>query len=489
MADDPWGQFVVRPATTAPPDDPWAQFTPASSPADLGATALWNKPANVSWGDYMLAHLAKPFQGANQAANDYGRVASNALTFNQGDRLNSWLNGSSLPDERAASAAARDRLGMMAPIAEAATYALGPGELNVAGRLGGKVGGMMAEGALSGGLYGAGSANDVSQIPGAAVSGALGGTAGGAAGRLATRFLDPVVAAGATAIGRATGALDNPADVTAATKAARGAAYDELKNTPLDIGDTRQALQRVRDVVEKMDPTGGFQKNAPRSMAVLDNLQAHVTNNNAATAHDLVSLGLDKLRNIPDTAAAGGESELRPAIQQGIENFLESGPAAGQLKAARAAHQDYANAKALEDWSSGLRDFGASPAGAAQDVAQTFYSDPARKAQYDALANIANAGGGGQSAYGLMHAAHGPIDMAAAAAGLGHFAGPVGAAVSYGAFKPAASALLKRGQKAAVQNAISAAYPALTARTTAYQPDLSPAARALLFGGLGGHGF
>lgn len=472
------------------PNAPAAASTSAPPAGqDLGTTALWNKPADTSWSDFMLAHLAKPFQGADQAANDYGRVASNAMTFNQADRLNSWLAGTDLAQERAASAAARDRLGAMAPVVEGATYAVGPGELNIAGRLGGKLAGMAGEGAIAGGLYGAGAANDVSQMPGAAAMGALGGAGAGALGRGATKLLNYGATAGATAAGRAAGVLDNPDDVTATTKAARDAAYDVMKNTPLDIGDTRQALQGVRNSVQALDPTGGFQKNAPRTMAILDNLQDHVTNNNAVSAHDLLALGLDKLKNIPDTAAAGGENELKGPVQKGIENFLESGPAAGQLADAKAAHQTYANAKALEQWQKGLSDFGTSPANAAQDLAQTFYSDPASKAQYDALANIANAGGGGQTAWGLMHAAHEPIDMAAAAAGLGHMAGPVGAAVSYGAVKPAMSALLKRGQKGAVQNAIANAYPALTGSTTAFQPNLSPAVRALLFGGLGAKGF
>ena len=487
-ADDIQG--VLRQKYGAPGAAPTSPAAPAADPSAPGPD-----PRDPSWkptGNAFLDFLTRPratSEGVGQAAADYGRTIGNAATFNLADRGLAALQGTSLADQRAASAAARDRVGpIMAPIAEGATYAMGPGGL-VAGGLARAAGrGAITEGAIAGGLYGAGSANDVSQMPGAAGVGALAGGGAGLLGAGAGRALNWATGKAANAVGRATGMLDNPSDVTAAAEAARDAAYDTMKATPLDIGDTRSALQNIRNSVQALDPTGGFQKNAPRAMSILDNLQDHVTNNNSVTAHDLLSLGLDKLRNIPDTAAAGGENELKGPIQKGIENFLESGPAAGQLADAKAAHQTFANAKALEQWQKGLNDFGTSPANAAQDVAQSFYSDPAKKAQYDALANIANAGGGGQTAWGLMHAAHEPIDMAAAAAGLGHMAGPVGAAVSYGAVKPALGALLKQNQKGAVQSAIANAYPALTGRRTAFQPDLSPAVKALLFGGLGGKG-
>jgi hypothetical protein len=442
--------------------------TPAAfnaGPATIGQQSVFEKPADVSMNDFMLAHLSELGKGMGQigqAADDYARVASN--TYGLGDRLASTMGGTDIAAERAKTQAARERLG---PIAYAADMT-GGGPLGKVAELGG--GGFLANMAVGGGAGYAGGVGrgDASPLTDA-VMGAGGAGLGTAAGKTILGPLANWGAKGATALGQKLGFLDNPADVTAATKAARDAAYDTMKNTSLDIGDTRQALQGVRNAVNAMDPTGGFQKNAPRSMAILDNLQDFAANSNDITAHDLVSLGLDKLRNIPDTAAAGGENELKPAIQKGLENFLDSGPAAGQLDAARDAHATYKNAQALQQWSQGLKDFGSSPASAAQDAAQTFYSDPAKKAQYDALARIANAGGGGQSAWGLMHAAHEPIDMAAAAAGLGHMAGPVGAAVSYGAFKPAASALLKRGQAGAVQDAIASAYPALTGRTTAFQ--------------------
>jgi hypothetical protein len=435
-----------------------------NQPSNLGQQSLLEKPADVSMQDFMLAHLSELGKGAGQmgqAADDYARVASN--TYGLGDRFASTMSGTDIADERAKTAAARERLG---PIAYAADMT-GGGPLGKLAELGG--GGFLANMGVGGAAGYAGGVGRGDASPGMdAAMGAGGAGLGTAAGKYVLGPLANWGMKGASALGQKLGFLDNPEDVTAATKAARDAAFDTMKATPLNVGDTRQALQGVRNTVNAMDPTGGFQKNAPRTMAVLDNLQDFAANTNDINAHDLVSLGLDKLRNIPDTAATGGENELRPAIQAGLKNFLESGPAAGQLGDAQAAHQTYANAKALQDWSQGLKDFGASPASEAQSTAQTFYNDPSSE-PYKALARIANAGGGGQSAYGLMHAAHEPIDMAAAAAGLGHMAGPVGAAVSYGAIKPAMGALLKRGQAGAVQNAITSAYPALTGSTTAFQ--------------------
>ena len=148
----------------------------------------------------MLAHLAKPFQGADQAAQDYSRTAVDAATFGLGDRFQSYLTGNPLDKERAATAAASGRLGAMAPIVQGAMYAAGPGELGIAKGLGeaaapllggGKVaqwaGGVLgsgAEGALAGGAGAAGHGEDAGQgaLWGGAL-GAAGGVPGGIVGR------------------------------------------------------------------------------------------------------------------------------------------------------------------------------------------------------------------------------------------------------------------------------------------------------------------
>jgi hypothetical protein len=500
------GAFDDYQPPTAPQGGAFSGYSPPPAPPpDLGSTMLWNKPANVSTSDFLLAHLAN-LKAPVQQASDLGRVAAN--TFGLGDRtlagastyglwnyLNPGLSGTAADQskpsaaydaafaaERAKTAAASERLGPVASTA-ASMVGYGPlGELGVAGRLGGGVMGTAAEGALAGGLAGAGQGDGVA-------TGAAAGAVGGAGlGALTKYALNPLATVGANAFGKATGLLSDPAQVTADALAARTNAYDALKSTPLDIGDTRQALQSVRDTIETMDPTGGFQKNAPRSMAVLDNLQDHVANNNSVSAHDLVSLGLDKLRNIPDTAAAGGENELKPAIQTGLENFLNNGPAAGQLAAAKDAHATYANAKALQAWSQSLTGFGSSPASEAQSLAEKFYPDP-KSPEYQSLSKIVQAAsGGGQTAYNLMHL----IDPLLAAGGAA-VAGPGGAIAGEMAghlAKPTIGAALGRAQQGAVQRAIGGAYPALTgAPPSLWSPDFSPAARALLFGKAASSGY
>jgi hypothetical protein len=167
----------------------------SSDPADLGTTAIWNKPADTSWSDFMLAHLAKPFQGADQAAQDYSRTAVDAATFGLGDRLQSYLTGNPLDQERASTSAASSRLGVMAPIVSGAMYAAGPGELGAASKIGetvapaigkwaGGVLGSGAEGAIAGGAGAAGHGDDVgsSALLGGAL-GAAGGSLGGVVGR------------------------------------------------------------------------------------------------------------------------------------------------------------------------------------------------------------------------------------------------------------------------------------------------------------------
>jgi hypothetical protein len=222
MADDPFAQYLT-PKAGAPnsSDDPFAQYlkpaTAAAAPTDLGTTAIWNKPANVSWSDYMLAHLAKPFQGANQAAQDYARTAVDAATFGLGDRLQIALTGNPLEQERTNTAAAAGRLGAMAPIVGGAMYAMGPGELGLAARgadlLGGGylagIAGSAAEGAGAGALGAAG--HDESAGQGALYGGLL-GSAGGALGGAAGRGGTLPVARTAADLGQEAQAAYSPLD-------------------------------------------------------------------------------------------------------------------------------------------------------------------------------------------------------------------------------------------------------------------------------------
>ena len=217
MAANPFDQFDAKPANPFDQFDAPAKTSaststspaPAPTPAgqDLGTTALWNKPADTSWSDYLLAHLAKPFQGADQAAQDYSRTAVDAATFGLGDRFQSYLTGNPLAQERAQTAAASSRLGAMAPIVQGAMYAAGPGEIGAASKIGeavapaigkwaGGVLGSGVEGAIAGGAGAAGHDESIGQ--GALLGGALGaagGVPGGVVGRGGT--LAPAVSEGA----------------------------------------------------------------------------------------------------------------------------------------------------------------------------------------------------------------------------------------------------------------------------------------------------
>ena len=210
MAGNPFDDFD---APQANPFDAFDAPKPAAGAQDLGSTAFWNKPANVGWGDYLLAHVMKQGQGADQAAQDYSRAAADDITFGLADRLQSSLTGNDLAQERALTQQAHSRLGAMDYVTAGAMYGLGPGELGLASRLGeaaapylgplakstvagvapvagkfgswaGGVAGSAVEGALAGGAGAAGHGEDIGQgaLMGGATGG-VGGLAGGVVGR------------------------------------------------------------------------------------------------------------------------------------------------------------------------------------------------------------------------------------------------------------------------------------------------------------------
>jgi len=497
----------------APPTGFWHPLTPAPSDptfttsSALGQTGLLDKPANVSMRDWLAAKYAEAGSGIgqlNQTGEDYFRVASNA--FGVGDKLNSWSNGTTLAQEQQKTQEARDRLGPAATFAANMTgfgplKALGVGaKLDAAGRP------MLA----SATDFGIGSAvqgaattpsddtwlQTLGRIGAYGTGGFLGGGTLGAGAKYA---LNPIANWTANAAGRATGALAKPTAITDALQANRDAAYDALKDAPLDPADTRQALQGIRDGISAIDPTGGLLKNAPRSSAVLDNLQKHAAESDDISAHDLLSLGLDKL-----PPPAGGEAEIAPLIKTGINNYLDSTPAAGMVQDAKDAHRLFANARDLQGMTQNMKAWGTSPAGQAQQIATQYYPDQAAKwfenpsdpaaAQFAALQKISRAAGGSAiSPYGATHALAPLIDMATAGAG-GLVGGPAGAVIgehagnllNYGVVKPAAGAALGYMTKKASQNAINAGYPALTGQAVRFPPInmMSPVVRQLIWGSM-----
>jgi hypothetical protein len=239
--------WMNAPLVTPPSPNPAAPA--AASQQDLGTTALWNKPADTSWNDYLMAHLAKPFQGADQAAQDYSRTAVDAATFGLGDRFQSYLTGNPLDKERAATAASSGRLGAMAPIVQGAMYAMGPGEVGAASKIGeaaapwlggGKVaqwtGGVLGSAAEGAGAGAAGAAgHDESIGQGALVGGAL-GAAGGVPGGVVGR---------GGALAPATSAADLKAQAQQAYAPLSNVIYDATKEVhpALDVTDAQNALR------------------------------------------------------------------------------------------------------------------------------------------------------------------------------------------------------------------------------------------------------
>ena len=194
MADDPlYGFKPVQQPSSA--NDPLMGFKPTSSSApppatqDLGTTALWDKPTNVSWSDYMLAHLAnaaKPLQGIA----DPRQNLNEALTFGSG--LTGGASGF-IPGVRERTAQAEQELDPQTRIAlQGAGYLVGPGKLGIATKIGeaaapaigGWAGGVLGSAAEGAGASALGAAGAGQTPEGVAKSALIGGVGGGALGSL-----------------------------------------------------------------------------------------------------------------------------------------------------------------------------------------------------------------------------------------------------------------------------------------------------------------
>jgi hypothetical protein len=236
MADDPLAGYT-------PTVDPLAGYTPTAPPAasDLGTTAFWNKPADASWSDYMLAHLKNiavpsldPHLNANEAVLLGSGLSGGLSGFIPGMR------------ERTAQAEQETPLGNRIAL-QGAGYMLGPGKLGIAAKLGeglapaigdwaGGVLGSAGEGALASGAGTAGAGGSTTDVAKAMGIGALGGGAGGAVGGV---------------VGR--GGTLPPAQSAADLRAAATQKYDPLSNVlydatkevhpTIDITDAQNALR------------------------------------------------------------------------------------------------------------------------------------------------------------------------------------------------------------------------------------------------------
>ena len=466
----------------------------AGGPQDLGTTALWNKPANVGWGDYMLAHLAKPFQGANQAAQDYSRTAVDAATFGLGDRLQSYLTGNPLEKERAETAAASGRLGAMAPIVSGAMYAVGPGELGlgarVAERLGGGwlagVGGAAAEGAGTGALGAAGHDESIGQ--GALVGGALGG-AGGLLGGVSGRG----------------GALTAPIS-SDDLKAAAQAEYAPLSQVLFDAkGEVHPQLDAAKNAIDQIDRTGQQWKLAKSTRAEFNNLQNAVQ----LSAEDIqkAQARLGKISSSPN--ASDQDKWMAPQISDALENVMQTGlpqtgvPAGVQPSGYAAAVRDRGDVLAgrakdvgrVETWQDNAKVAGGPDVSSQarryllSDEGQRFA--PPGSPQFSAYNELAKAPGGpdvgaAPSIWDVRHVARPVLDPmigAAFGAGAGAFGGHedpatiaegalTGAALGYGLHKGVPWAQSKFFQQPTQQRALASALSTLSSGN--YQAPVQP---------------
>jgi hypothetical protein len=481
------------PSAAAPgATDPLAGYDPSKyglGPAtgqDLGSTAFWNKPANASWSDYLLAHLAKQGQGFDQAGADYGRTIADAATFGLGDRALAYATGAPLEQERANTAAAQSRLGVMQYPAEALGYAALPGALVDAAGLRGAG---WVSGALSGALEGTA----------AGTAGALGhdenpylGAAGGAAGGA----LGGVVGGGLSSLSGYVpkGGPASPGAVTNTLRGVKDDAYDALKNVTYDPADLRTGLTGIGGSLKAVDPAGEF-AGAPRSKAALDGLwdQATDPSNPVQTAHSVLST-IDRLNDAMGPNG-GAENDFAPVIKTGLNNFLQNatptsghavGSATGMISDAQAAQKAYGNARDLQGMAQNMKLWGTSPAGQAQKIGQTFYNDqsiPANVAPTQALSRIAQAAGGSAiGPYQVTRMIEPALGYAGAAAGGGP--GALAAELGGHLLKAPISGVMNAAQKTGTMGAINAAYPTLTGQPGAFVRSPSPISplMALLLG-------
>ncbi|HEX5211643.1 MAG TPA: hypothetical protein VFW22_07910 [Pseudolabrys sp.] len=475
-------------------DDPLAGYTPPSQSA-ADPLAGYKPPVSQSWTDYLLGHLA----GAPKTADDFVRAATDAMTFGYGDKAIGYLTGQ---NESALTQAARGRLGTAGNIAADVTgYAMGPGELNIAGRLGGGIIGSAIEGAGAGAASAAG--HDQNPV-GGAVTGGLTGGGGGALAKIAS----PVVKGVANKLGYGP---PSAGDITDNLATAKTAAYDQLKNVIYSGDPVLTAAQNARVAIETADPGGALRQNAPRTMAELSRIENRtwpIGFNRATqqpiypaqTAHDVLT-SLDNLRDYQGPSA-GAENDLAPIVEQHLNGVLASTPLAGSpgngadlLAKAKAANALFKNAENLQEWKRvasipGQQSVG-SAAGAELKANPQFYD----QGQSDALKSLAATGDKGASPYGTFrHVMHPLIEGAIHGGGLlgageitGHMPEFATMAALYGGAIPIYKAIQAARGAGNVQGALEGAYPALTGYDIRNQaPDaFNRAFRNLVFGGMG----
>ena len=311
-----------QPATTAAP------ATVAAPPTSMPAAMTYdpNDP-NAGWGSWALSKL----HNAAVGGNEFNRAVSDTATFGGLDKLQSLAPGSpSVADLRAQTDKSRKDIGPVASgIADAAGYALGPGELGageaIAARLGGgylaRIGGSALE---SGGASALGTLGHGGDVDEALKSGGVGLLLGGATGAIpGARGVN------ASAVRPSTSDLE----------ATASGLYAPLSKT-------QYPTDAVERVVNNVNVPQGLQAKMSNALSdQIDRIKGIVAQGGKTTANDIADFRASLL------GAAKNDTDMKIAGQyvSALENGV--GPKiAGDIAAANAASNTAKTSGDIDDW-------------------------------------------------------------------------------------------------------------------------------------------
>jgi hypothetical protein len=363
----------AQPTTPAPKLQPVAQppatvaaptLLPDTGSSGLGNQSVFEKPADVSWNDFLLAHLASLGQGAQQighGAYDYGRSAGNYGTAGgldvglakAGQYAPDWVPSELRPDpslayQQAQTKQARQELGpidyasMITGWRGGPARVLGPAANAVAGT-------SVLNPALQFGAYKTGESMLAGDEPATvATKGATGFGTGLGFGILAK----PVAAVANKVFG---GGLAGEEEIASqASDAAKQAnsAEAKLNNMPISVkdlgfkigGDDNPTYGKLQDELANLakvhpadDPAGAAPIiNAKFQNAVANKPEVVQAQTDAATARTRADT-LGQLADWNRTASVPGADVTKQAAQAALNPNLSPGQQAAYLKIANAA--------------------------------------------------------------------------------------------------------------------------------------------------------
>ena len=442
-----------------------SSWNPNAPNKPLGQTAFWNKPANVSWGDYAAAHL--------QPLDDMVRAASN--TFG-GDRFAAMMSnltgigGGDLAAQRAQSEAR----------AKADPSATAQG--NVVGAL--MPGGVLGEAAQGGRAIGEAAGLPwwlASPLAGATVGG--GATAGGEALR-GEPFSPRDIGIGALTggvVGAPTGGPDLVARSVQEAKDAESAAYFPTHSIKFPMTEVSDAYHDAQGALSK-DQEAGL------SSGFRSTIAQHIEQNeNTATTSASEIDGFK--RGLNEAATTKADGVLANGVSENLDNVLKNtkpvtptgdpdpnfatGEAADLLAKAKLAASQRMNAEQIAEVrrvgglpGESIGNTGSSWARGALKGDPQFYTDPDVNA---AMRSVAGAGSWLPPSYLFKHALAYPVAGALIGGGHGYATGGENPwehagteALEMGGAGIAAGYGLPAGRSGLVSQALKRAAPTLT---------------------------